>query len=204
MDPSKLQAFMNQPADVAQTTALKPSNARQSKRLFVYSIPSSATEDIVVNFFNLQLNGLNVTRNTDPCISANMSTDRTFALVEFKSANDATVALAMDGITMEEHYNEGNGAANGTVKGLDIKRPKDYIVPTPDDDAYLDGISTEVPDSANKISITKIPPFLTDDQVKELLGSFGELRAFTLVKDGSTEESRVSICFVSHSATNNS
>ena len=197
MDPSKLQAFMNQPSNVATTTALKPSNARQSKRLFIFNVPPSASEDTIINFFNLQLNGLNVTRNTDPCVSANISNDKSFALVEFKSATDATVALALDGITMEEHYGGTNGASNGSVQGLDIKRPKDYIVPTPDDDAYLDGVSSEVPDSSNKISITKLPTFLNDEQIKELLASFGELRAFVLVKDNSTEESRVSIPQVS-------
>lgn len=193
MDPSRLQAFMNQPSSVASTTALKPSNARQSKRLFVYNIPPSVNEESLVQFFNLQLNGLNVTRGVDPCISANISGDHSFALLEFKSASDATIALALDGVTMEEHHTELNGTTNGAIQGLDIRRPRDYIVPTPDEDAYQDGISSEVPDSANKISITRIPPFLSDDQVKELLGSFGELRAFVLVKDTGTEDSRVSV-----------
>ena len=116
MDPSKLQAFMNQPAGTAGTTALKPSNARQSKRLFIHNLPPSATEEAMVNFFNLQLNGLNVVSSVDPVISAQIAKDRSFALLEFKNPTDATVALALDGITMEDDgaMDTGAGAMNGT------------------------------------------------------------------------------------------
>src|SRR6266536_4924448 len=88
MDPSRLQAFMNKPSSSANNTTLKPSNARQSKRLFVYNIPTTASEDDIIQFFNLQLNGLNVVKGVDPCISAQISTDRAFALLEFKSPSD--------------------------------------------------------------------------------------------------------------------
>ena len=193
MDPSRLQAFMNQPSSSASTAALRPSNARQSKRLFVYNLPASVTEENLLQFFNLQLNGLNVVKSNDPCIQVNIAENRSFALVEFKQPSDATVALAMDGITMEEHHNEMNGNGNAGLMGLEIRRPKDYIVPSADDDAYTDGdLSTEVPDTANKLSITNLPPFLTDDQVIELLKAFGELRAFVLVRDGDSQDSRVS------------
>ncbi|KIV80234.1 hypothetical protein PV11_07748 [Exophiala sideris] len=191
MDPSRLQAFMNQPAGSAANTALKPSNARQSKRLFVYHLPASVTEDGLLQFLNLQLNGLNVIKGSDPCIQVNIAEDRSFALVEFKTPSDATVALAMDGTTMEEHHTEMNGNGDATPKGLEIKRPKDYIVPSADEDAYTEGeISTEVPDTANKLAITNLPPFLTDDQVLELLKAFGELKAFVLVRDADATESR--------------
>ena len=195
MDPSKLQAFMSQPSGSVTNAALKPSNSRQSKRLLVHNLPSATAEDAVVSFFNLQLNGLNVVEGSDPCISAQMSKDRSFALLEFKNASDATVALALDGITMEDndHMATGNGASNGAAKGLSIARPKDYIVPVSDETSYEPGvISSVVVDTQNKISISNIPLYLTDEQVTELLVSFGELKAFVLVKDNSTEESRVS------------
>ncbi|KKY21695.1 putative splicing factor u2af large subunit [Phaeomoniella chlamydospora] len=194
MDPSKLQAFMNQPSAAVSTSALKPSMARQSKRLFVYNIPHSVNEESLVAFFNLQMNGLNAVDTVDPCISASMSTDGTYALVEFKNPSDATLAQAFDGMDMPEHAENGtNGNANGSgaPKGLNIRRPKDYIVPSAEESDYSgDGISTTVPDTANKISISNIPPYLNEEQITELLVSFGELKAFTLVKDSSTEESR--------------
>lgn len=183
MDPSRLQAFMNQPGGSAESTALKPSHSRQSKRLFVYNIPPGASGDSLMSFFNLQLNGLNVIHSVDPCISAQIADDKSFALLEFKSPNDATVALAFDGISME-----------GGEKGLEIRRPKDYIVPNGSaDQEYQEGtLLSEVPDSPNKICVSNIPAFIPEDPVTMLLKSFGELKSFVMVKDASTEESRVS------------
>ena len=198
MDPSRLQAFMNQPSGSAGNTALKPLNARQSKRLFVHNLPPSATDENIVNFFNLQLNGLNVISAPDPCISAQISKDRSFALLEFKSASEATVALALDGIYMDDSdvMDTSNGTANGGSAGLAIRRPKDYIVPSMAEDEveYQEGvISPVVPDSPNKISITNLLPDFGNEQVMELLAAFGPLKSFVLVKDASTEESRVSV-----------
>ena len=193
MDPSRLQAFMNQPSGSAGSAALKPSNARQSKRLFVSNTPSTASEESIVNFFNLQLNGLNVISSTDPCISAQLNQERSFALLEFKNPGEATVALALDGISMGDDDVAMDGVANGASHGLEIRRPKDYIVPSAADEKdYQEGeISSVVPDTPNKLSITSLLPNLADEQVTELLVAFGALRAFVLVKDSSTEESRV-------------
>lgn len=190
MDPSKLQAFMSQPSGQVTNAALKPSNSRQAKRLLVHNLPAAVTEEAVVSFFNLQLNGLNVIEGSDPCISAQITKDHAFALVEFKQPSDATVALALDGITMEDHHT--NGSANGDTKGLSIRRPKDYIVPAITDEAMPEPgvVANVVVDTPNKICISNIPLYLTDEQVTELLVSFGELKAFVLVKDSSTEESR--------------
>jgi splicing factor U2AF 65 kDa subunit len=191
MDPSRLKAFMDQPAGTASNAALKPSNARQSKRLFVYNLPPSATEASITEFFNLQLNGLNVTQGVDPCISAQIAKNREFALLEFKSPMDATVVLALDGIHMEAADAMQNGSSNGTANGLTIRRPKDYIVPSAEESELQEGIiSSEVPDTAHKVCVSNIPLYLSEEQVTELLASFGPLKAFVLVKDRGTEESR--------------
>lgn len=190
MDPTKLQAFMNQPGNAVNSASLKPTNSRQAKRLIVSNLPASATDETIASYFNLQLNGLNVVESTDPCALAQVSADHSFALVEFKTAADATVALALDGQSMEA--DDTDGAANGSAAGLQIRRPKDYIVPAVvDDPNYEPGrVSNVVIDTPNKISVTNIPPYLTSEQVLELLNSFGELKAFVLVQDNGTEESR--------------
>ncbi|KAJ4290119.1 hypothetical protein N0V88_006626 [Collariella sp. IMI 366227] len=194
MDPTKLQAFMNQPGGAVNSAALKPSNSRQSKRLILSNLPPSATDDSVINFFNLQLNGLNVIENADPCLLCHIAPERAFAMVEFRNSTDATVALALDGISMEaDDAQAANG--NGTAPaGLQIRRPRDYIVPAvvedPNYDPDSDVPSSVVLDSPNKISVTNLPLYLTEDQVMELLVSFGKLKSFILVKDNSTQESR--------------
>lgn len=53
-------------------------------------------------------------------------------------------------------------------------------------------VSTNVPDTVNKIFIGGLPSYLNDEQVMELLSSFGELRAFNLVKEGGSGASKVS------------
>ncbi|KAK4127067.1 hypothetical protein N657DRAFT_640985 [Parathielavia appendiculata] len=194
MDPTKLQAFMNQPGGAVNSAALKPTNSRQARRLIISNLPPSTTEESLVNFFNLQLNGLNVIENADPCLQAHVAHDRAFAMVEFRNSTDATVALAFDGVSMEAddaHEANGNGVAHG---GLHIRRPKDYIVPAvvedPNYDPDSDVPSSVVLDSPNKISVTNLPLYLTEDQVMELLVSFGKLKSFILVKDNGTQESR--------------
>ncbi|KAK6864389.1 U2 snRNP auxilliary factor [Apiospora arundinis] len=203
MDPSKLQAFMNQPGGAVNSATLKPTNSRQSKRLLVHNIPSGSTEESITSFFNLQLNGLNVIESTDPCVMCQLSKDGTFALLEFRNPSEATVALAFDGISMEADDAAANGAA--TTAGLEISRPKDYIVPAVvDDTGYEPGVvSRIVVDTPNKVSIANIPPYLSEEQVRELLVAFGELKAFTLVKDQGTDESRgVAFCeYLDPSAT---
>ncbi|KAK7397563.1 hypothetical protein QQX98_013071 [Neonectria punicea] len=191
MDPSKLQAFMNQPGGQVTSAGLKASNSRQSKRLLVSKIPSGTTEESLMSFFNLQLNGLNIVENTDPCTLCQFSNDHSFAVLEFRSAADATVALALDGISMEAE-DAANGAANGGARGLEIRRPRDYVVPAITEEVAFDPevVSNVVPDTVNKLSITGIPSFLTEDQVIELLAAFGKPKAFVLVKDRHTEESR--------------
>merc|ERR1712156_795957 len=47
-------------------------------------------------------------------------------------------------------------------------------------------ISTVVSDSPNKLFVAGLPNYLNDEQVKELLTSFGQLKAFNLVKDSTT------------------
>lgn len=193
MDPSKLQAFMNQPAGTASGAALSPHNAKQSKRLFISNIPANVSNDTILEFFNLQLNGMNVVSGLDPCISVQINKDRSFALIELKSAEDATVVLAMDGISMHDNDNTGNGDMNGSASGFTIKRPKDYIVPTSaDTDMHEAGVVNNVVlDSPHKMSVRNIPEYLDGAQVTELLTSFGDLRSFVLAQDTGTEQSKV-------------
>ena len=189
MDPSKLQAFMNQSESQVSSSSLSASNSRQSKRLILTNYKPETTEDSLVSFFNLQLNGLNVIDSPDPCVLCQFSTDKSFAVLEFKNATDATVALALTGISMEADSGDAGSS------GLEIRRPKDYVVPAVTDEPQgePDVISNSVPDSITKLCISNIPPFIKEEQVIELLAAFGKPRAFVLVKDRSTEESRVSV-----------
>jgi splicing factor U2AF subunit len=184
MDPSKLAAFISPSTGTATAAALATSAAKQSKRLYVHNLPSGCTSEEIMDFFNLQLNGLNVVSGHDPCLSAHIATSKEYAALEFKAPEDATLALAMSGINMRG--DEGSG--------LSIRRPKDYITPTADENAYPPGdeVSTVVKDSPVKLSIVNIPTYIEEEQIRELVETMGKLKAFILVKDTSSDQHRVS------------
>ncbi|KAJ1676668.1 hypothetical protein EV182_007725, partial [Spiromyces aspiralis] len=85
--------------------------------------------------------------------------------------------------------------ANFQNQCLKIRRPKDYIPPKggepPVPPLQLSGvISTVVADTPYKIYVGGLPTTLQDEQIIELLQTFGPLRSFSLVKDSVTGMSR--------------
>lgn len=79
---------------------------------------------------------------------------------------------------------------NGPLK---IRRPKDYGGPEAmAPSMHVPGVvSTNVPDSANKIFVGGLPTYLNEEQVMELLKSFGDLKAFNLVRENGNGPSKV-------------
>ena len=182
---------MNQPGGTASASSLKPTNAKQAKRLIVHNLPPSTTNEAIAEFFNLHMNGVNIISGQDPCVSAHLSADKTFAVLEFKTSEDATYALALDGVSMEDNYNGNEMQVDRP--GLSIRRPKEYIAPTaPEDEDYVEGqMASVVKDGPNKISVTNIPVYIEEEQLLELLTAFGQLKAFVLAKDNGSDSSRV-------------
>ncbi len=99
-----------------------------------------------------------------------------------RSAEDATAAMAFDGIIF----------INGPLK---IRRPKDYGgIEIASPGVHVPGVvSTNVLDSFNKVFVGG-----NGENDMELLKSFGELRAFNLVRENGTGASKV----LNHSSLN--
>lgn len=77
---------------------------------------------------------------------------------------------------------------------LKIRRPKDYAgtdLSAPAGMHVPGVVSTNVPDSINKIFVGGLPTYLNEEQVMELLKSFGELKAFNLVRENGNGVSKV-------------
>ncbi|TRZ01210.1 hypothetical protein DNTS_028711 [Danionella cerebrum] len=147
---------------------------RQARRLYVGNIPFGITEESMMDFFNAQmrLGGLTQAMG-NPVLAVQINQDKNFAFLEFRSVDETTQAMAFDGIIFQG-------------QSLKIRRPHDYQ-PLP---GMIGVVSTVVPDSAHKLFIGGLPNYLNDDQVKELLTSFGPLKAFNLVKDSATALSK--------------
>jgi len=162
-----------------------PQASRQARRLYIGNIPPSASEAEIMEFFNTAMVTAKVSKVAgNPIVSSQINAEKSFAFIEFRSAEDATSGLMFDGITLQGH-------------ALKIRRPRDYqapsdtppapaipIIPAVYPDPYLPGIvSTNVADTPNKIFVGGLPTNLTEEQVKELVSSYGQLKAFNLVKD---------------------
>ncbi|CAI9581726.1 unnamed protein product [Staurois parvus] len=154
---------------------------RQARRLYVGNIPFGITEEAMMDFFNAQMHLGGLTQAPgNPVLAVQINQDKNFAFLEFRSVDETTQAMAFDGIIFQG-------------QPLKIRRPHDYQ-PLPgmseNPSVYVPGVvSTVVPDSAHKLFIGGLPNYLNDDQVtmaslslwvKELLTSFGPLKAFNL------------------------
>ena len=84
---------------------------------------------------------------------------------------------------------------NGPLK---IRRPKDYGGPEMSTSHVPGVVSTNVPDSINKVFVGGLPTYLNEEQVQELLKSFGDLKAFNLVRENGTGVSKVCDSFRRH------
>ncbi|KAF9107582.1 U2 small nuclear RNA auxiliary factor 2 [Mortierella sp. GBA35] len=157
--------------------------ARQQRRLYCGNLPLGINEESLADFFNQTMMSMNLTTASGaPVVSVHINFEKNYAFVEFRTPEEATAAMAFDGIVFQ----------NQTLK---IRRPKDYQPPegavheVPQ--IHVPGvISTNVPDSENKIFIGGLPLYLNDEQVIELLTAFGELKAFNLVKENNVGASK--------------
>ncbi|XP_037932888.1 splicing factor U2AF 50 kDa subunit-like [Teleopsis dalmanni] len=155
---------------------------RQARRLYVGNIPFGVTEEEMIDFFNrhMHLSGFAQAVGS-PVLACQINLDKNFAFLEFRSIDETTQAMSFDGL-------------NFKAQVLKVRRPHDYqpipgITDTPGglNIDFMPGvIANVVPDSVHKIFVGGLPNYLSDDQVKELLLSFGYLRAFNLVKDSAT------------------
>lgn len=165
---------------------------RQARRLYVGNIPFSTTDEDMMAFFNEQINRLNGTNGVDgnAVLTCQTNLDKNFAFLEFRSMDEATQAINFDGILYRGQT-------------LKIRRPHDYhpmasVSSSEAADAAKGSanhvnsvpISPVVPDSPHKIYVGGLPTCLNEEQVKELLVTFGKLRGFNLVKEAVTGQSK--------------
>lgn len=192
--------------NLSGSKAAPPALTRQARRLYVGNIPFGCSDEDMTEFFQTNMTACNfVTQPGNPVLACQINSDKNFAFLEFRSVEETSSAMALDGILCKG-------------QALKIRRPHDYqpipgSEPTPapmsgalgssglasqsisssnDPKApYIPGVvSTVVADSPNKIYIGGIPTTLTDDQIKDLLSAFGQLRAFNLIRDPSTLASK--------------
>ncbi|KAL3645247.1 hypothetical protein CASFOL_010427 [Castilleja foliolosa] len=172
--------------------AMTQQATRHARRVYVGGLSPTANEQSVATYFSHVMSAIggNTAGPGDAVVNVYINHEKKFAFVEMRSVEEASNAMALDGIIFE----------GAPVK---VRRPSDYnpslaatlgpSLPNPDLNLAAVGLSggsnggLEGPD---RIFVGGLPYYFTESQVRELLESFGPLRGFDLVKDRETGNSK--------------
>ncbi|KAL7107249.1 hypothetical protein ACP275_06G042400 [Erythranthe tilingii] len=172
--------------------AMTQQATRHARRVYVGGLPPTANEQSVATYFSHVMSAIggNTAGPGDAVVNVYINHEKKFAFVEMRSVEEASNAMALDGIIFE----------GAPVK---VRRPSDYnpslaatlgpSQPNPNLNLSVVGLS---PGSAgglegpDRIFVGGLPYYFTEAQIRELLESFGPLRGFDLVKDRETGNSK--------------
>jgi splicing factor U2AF subunit len=146
---------------------------KKARTAYVGGLTPGITQDLLRRFFEEQL-PLVAERppHRGPAVeTVSINSNGMYGFVEFYKNYDADIAMCMDGMKL-----------NGVQ--LQVRRPKNYT-PLPNAKKYtIPGlISSRVPDGPNKVFLGGLPLNLGDAEVQQIAASFGQLAAFSLIKD---------------------
>ncbi|XP_052727265.1 splicing factor U2af large subunit A isoform X3 [Vigna angularis] len=187
---NQLQPFSALP--VMPVQAMTQQATRHARRVYVGGLPPTANEQSVATFFSQVMAkiGGNTAGPGDAVVNVYINHDKKFAFVEMRSVEEASNAMALDGIIFE----------GAPVK---VRRPTDYnpslaatlgpSQPNPNLNLGAVGLtpgSAGGLDGPDRIFVGGLPYYFTETQIRELLETFGPLRGFDLVKDRETGNSK--------------
>lgn len=165
---------------------------RHARRVYVGGLPPLANEQTIATFFSqvMAAIGGNTAGPGDAVVNVYINHEKKFAFVEMRTVEEASNAMALDGIIFE-------GVA------VRVRRPTDYnpsvaatlgpSQPSPHLNLAAVGLTPGAlggADGPDRVFVGGLPYYLTEVQIKELLESFGPLRGFDLVKDQETGNSK--------------
>ncbi|KAH7545975.1 hypothetical protein FEM48_Zijuj01G0151100 [Ziziphus jujuba var. spinosa] len=177
---------------LAPAQAMTQQATRHARRVYVGGLPPMANEQTIATFFSnvMAAIGGNAAGPGDAVVNVYINHEKKFAFVEMRTVEEASNAMALDGIIFE-------GVA------VRVRRPTDYnptlaaaLGPSqPSPHLNLAAVrltpggmaGAEGPD---RIFVGGLPYYFTEEQIRELLQSFGPLRGFDLVKDKDTGNSK--------------
>jgi splicing factor U2AF subunit len=172
--------------------AMTQQATRHARRVYVGGLPPLANEQTIATFFShiMTAIGGNSAGPGDAVVNVYINHEKKFAFVEMRTVEEASNAMALDGIIFE-------GVS------VRVRRPTDYnpslaaalgpSQPNPHLNLAAAGLTpggiggAEGPD---RIFVGGLPYYFTELQIRELLESFGPLRGFDLVKDRDTGNSK--------------
>lgn len=165
---------------------------RHARRVYVGGLPPLENEQTIATYFSqvMAAIGGNTAGPGDAVVNVYINHEKKFAFVEMRTVEEASNAMALDGILFE-------GAP------VRVRRPTDYnpsmaaalgpSQPSPHLNLAAVGLTpgaTGGADGPDRVFVGGLPYYFTEAQIKELLEAFGPLRGFDLVKDRDTGNSK--------------
>lgn len=171
---------------------------RHARRVYVGGLPPTANEQSVATFFShaLAAVGGNTAGPGNSVVNVYINREKNFAFVEFRTVEECSNAMALDSIMFE-------GVS------VRVRRPNDYnpaaaaslgpSVPAASLNLAAIGLGGgggggggggNAADTHERVFVGGLPYYLTEEQCRELLGSFGPIKSFDLVKDRETGNSK--------------
>ncbi|KAL7211843.1 hypothetical protein ACSBR2_014658 [Camellia fascicularis] len=172
--------------------AMTQQATRHARRVYVGGLPPLANEQTIATFFSsvMATIGGNSAGTGDAVVNVYINHEKKFAFVEMRTVEEASNAMALDGIVFEgvsvrvrrpTDYNPTLAAALGPSQANPhLNLAAVGLIP-----GMVGGV--EGPD---RIFVGGLPYYFTEAQIRELLESFGPLRGFDLVKDRDTGNSK--------------
>lgn len=197
--PENARSYMRDPiAEVPPASALLgdiasllPSFSRVAKRIIITGYDAEATtQSYIVDCLHRAISTLVPSKfreNTSFSTSVDFKQSEAFKaayfalrkdhfVAEFSAPEYASALVALNQIALDPNEPE--------LSTFTIRRPDDYVGPHCErEKAYVDEPSPPtIPDSPNKCAVTELSPGLDDNDVCELLSTFGKLKDFYHIK----------------------
>ena len=195
---------------------------RHARRIYIGGLPPSAREENIGTFFSNALAAVGATTaGPGPCVvNVYINQEKKFAFAELRTVEEASNAMALDGIMFEgvtvrirrpADYNPtaaaslGPGAPNPNLNlaaiGMDRStQPAAAVGGTAAGGGDGGGgggvggaprqVQMQDTNGSDRIFVGGLPYYLKEADCRELIGSFGQILAFDLIKDRMTGDSK--------------
>jgi splicing factor U2AF subunit len=205
--PGAIQVVTNALAGSSAAAGASNQQAtRHARRIYIGGLPPHALEDQIATFFSNALAAVGgTTAGPGPCvINVYINQEKKFAFAELRTVEETSNAMALDGVMFEgvavrvrrpADYNAAAAAQLGpsdpnpnlNLAAIALDKPKPKAGPGADAAGPQGSAFQEDP---NRLFVGGLPYYLSEDECKELLGTFGAIKYFYLIRDRATGSSK--------------